>query len=353
MIEPDATISTRQQHRFQHPAIQAVLEALAQESPDPAQRASLSLARLLHNHDAAPNQPEWWNSSQLTGGGFPVEFAFTTADRSVRYTADIGGTPIAPTTRLALAQEMIRHFGEPDLSPQVASALQALQHSGSLRYGAWVGGKHAAGGDRFKLYCEVPGDDMPRDKMPGDGAPDARHLRSALLAAGHLPLPRLPDRAVQLRMVGYEPATQRMEAYFRVTPMATYHLPNLLQPLGMVTEARRLIGFIERLYGYPLRDKVPGGSVGFSYSLGPGGRGVFTLFLFARALWGGDRNIRSKMSFHAQQQGWDPAAYLAITASLAQRNVYQTFHGMVGLTVVPEMPIQISIGLRPPPTAGE
>jgi hypothetical protein len=344
VIEPDTNILIQQQKGFHHQAIQAVLDVLAKSAPDAAQRAGASLAHLLHNHYAALDQPAWWNSSQLTGGGFPVEFAFTTADSSVRYTADIGGLPIPPATRLELARETLKHFGEPELPPEVSAALHALQQSGSLRYGAWIGGRHSAGGDRFKLYCEVPGDDAPFD---------AQHPGFAWLSASQAPLPRLPDRAVHLRMIGYEPATQRLESYFRVAHLATYHLPNLMQPLGLVAEASRLTEFIEGAYGYRLREKIPGGSVGFSYSLGPGGQGVFTLFLFARALWGGDANIRAKMSFHAQQLGWNPDAYLAITAPLAQRNVYQTYHGMIGLTVLPEKPIQMTIGLRPPSTADE
>jgi hypothetical protein len=200
-----------------------------------------------------------------------------------------------------------------------------------------VGGRHkgpSAAGDRFKLYFEVP---------EGGGEP---------LLPPHLPsepAPRLSDRRLQLRMYGYEPTSGAHERYYRVAHGMSHHLYHLLRQAGLECRTRELLDLIQEAYGHPLDDKIPGGSVGFSYAHGPGRPVVFTLFLFARALWGGDRRILRRLATLAAARGWDLGAYSQAAAPLAARDVYQTYHGLLGFVVAPDRPIQVTIGLRPPP----
>jgi hypothetical protein len=96
-------------------------------------------------------------------------------------------------------------------------------------------------------------------------------------------------------------------------------------------------------------ERIPGGSVGFSYAVAPGEPTAFTLFLFTRLLWGGDGRIRQRFYERLQSVGLDPSPYWQVTAPLAERDIYQTYHGLLGFTLATLAPIQLSLGVRPPP----
>jgi hypothetical protein len=319
------------------PEIQAALEA--HENSFQALRAALALARLLEGAYAAGETPAAWSHSRLTGGGYPVEFTYTTADRSLRYTVDPAppGSPLAG--RLISTAALLEQLGSPPLEPHLLELLSDCQGNGDLDYGAWLGGRHGPSGDRYKLYAELP--------------PAGADCLAELIHTVMVSPPRLPDRQIQLRMLGCEPAANRIELYYRVDRLEIDHLPHLLKPAGLTERAGELLAWIEAAYGHPLRGKLPGGSVGFSYALSypaeqPQVPGAFTVFLFARALWGGDARIRLRFADHARSMGREARGYLLATAPLASRDVYQTYHGLLGISLSQDASLHLSLGVRPP-----
>jgi hypothetical protein len=155
-------------------------------------------------------------------------------------------------------------------------------------------------------------------------------------------------------MLAVEPASGRLEFYLRYRSLAPGTLPLLLQPAGLSAHTEELLDLIQQIYAHPLTERIPGGSVGFSYALLPGQPGVtFTLYLFTRLLWGGDARIRLRFAERLQAAGLDPTTYLQLTSPLAGRDVYQTYHGLLGFVVSARSPLRLSLGLRPPPCANE
>ena len=322
-----------------HPDICAALEILSRSAPAATERLSKALRVLLWQAYAS-DAPRAWQFSRLTGDGFPFELAFTTADAHLRYTADPGSPDMAALERLPYAVGLLSELGQPPIDPQVLTYLVTMQQAGtSLDYGAWIGGRHALDRpdtDRFKLYAEVP---------PGDLAAHLPFLSVYL----NLPA-RLLTRPVQWRMLAIEPATGRLEFYFRYQSLAPDTLPLLLQPAGLHARSEELLDFLQQAYAHALGERIPGGSVGFSYALIPGHQAInFSLFLFTRLLWGGDARIRPRFSERLQAAGRDSSAYWQITSPLAERDIYQTYHGLLGVGVSAQSPIQLSLSVRPPP----
>jgi hypothetical protein len=273
-----------------------------------------------------------WQGSSLTGDGFPLEFAFTSADTNLRYTTEVGTPLTSPQYRLSMACKQLDRLGH-SVPSSLINTFHTLQYNADLHYGVWVGGRHSATHDNYKLYVEVP--------------LQTTSFIEQTLGTLKIPQPQLSDRLVPLRMIGYNLASQQFEAYFRVTDATTYHLKTLMAHCGLGDRTQELLGLLEESYGYPLRDKLPGGSIGISYTFSSkGALPVFSLFLFARVLWGGDATIRRKFSQLTSQQGWDSSIYQQITQPLGDRNFCTTHHGMVGFTVSSEGAIVPSLGVR-------
>lgn len=273
------------------PAIEPAIDrALAVYPPPIARRAAPSIRRLLAGRFDGRERA---SRSPLTGDGFPFELAFSTADhRRLRFTADPCG-----------------------------------QEGQGLTYGAWVGARVDCDSAVFKVYLEVP-----------DGA----RMPSACP-----PAPVLPDRLIVPRMIGCTPSTGAIESYFRVPSLEPEHVVGLLAPVGMAGRTRRLLQFIEHAYGYRLRGRLPGPSVGVSYAPQAQGHRV-TLYFFARSLLGSDARIRTRFAQLAGERGWDAGVYLKVTEPMASRNTWKTHHGLVGITLDESTEeLALSIGVRP------
>ena len=152
-------------------------------------RTSEALARLLGGVCRSRWPEVAWSFSHLTATGFPVEFSWSSsADGAVRYTCEVAGPEADPADRLMQARRLLEELSRHALPDDFFDSLRELQKLGDLSYGAWVGGRHTARGDDFKLYSEVPGD---------DGARVAAFLPKFF---GRRSL--LPTRPVRLRMIG-------------------------------------------------------------------------------------------------------------------------------------------------------
>lgn len=315
------------------PDIQSSLNIFAQTMPVAAQRASAALQVLLQEMYREPDKAIAWQGSSLTGDGFPLEFAFTPADTDLRYTTEVGTPLIPPQQRLSLSFQQLARLGH-SVPAQMQDTFRQMQQNTDLQYGAWVGGRHSNTSDSYKLYVEVP------EENSSCLEPALHTLR--------IPRPKLSDRPVPLRMIGYHLTTHKLESYFRVTDVTPYHLKNLMAHCGLGERTQELLELLEESYGYTLRDKLPGGSIGISYSFSPEGvLPVFSLFLFTRVLWGGDATIRHKFSQLTSQQSWDNSLYRQITQSLGDCHLCTTYHGMVGFIVPPNGAIVPSLGVRP------
>jgi hypothetical protein len=200
-----------------------------------------------------------------------------------------------------------------------------MQAGGGLRYGAWVGCCIGPESARLKLYAEAPD---PAFRWHG------------------IAVPALEDAMVAARMVAYTPAGRAVETYLRVPSMLPEHLAAVLAPAGLAHLAGRVRSGIELLYGHALRGRLPGPTVGVSYTGGDARRCV-TLHFYARAVWGGDARIRRRFAAASEALGADPARYLAVTAGLAEGADWRTRHGIVGFTVDESRPPSLTVGLRP------
>jgi len=269
--------------------------------------------------------PQAWRGSSLTGDGFPLEVAFATSDARLRLTVEVGRRGAGPDGRLATSARRLADVTGVAVPEQVLDRMLALQRgAAALRYGAWVSCRVSPGGLAGKLYAEVPD---PRWRWPG------------------LPEPRPDGREVAARMVACTPATGEIEAYFRVPSMQPGHLVGVLAPIGLSALASRLRAAVELLYGHRLDGRLPGPSVGVSYTVGP--RSRVTLHFYARALWGGDGWVRQRFAAAARALDADPTAYLAVTQPLDGAASWATRHGIVGLTLSPTEAPTLTIGLRP------
>lgn len=274
----------------------------------------------------AADGPQAFGGSRLTGDGFPVEFAVSSADDRVRITMEPGGRKLAPPSRLELALSTMARIDSRPVDGAALATIRWLQATAQLGYGAWIGCRVDAAGRRdAKLYAELPASPVP-----------------AMMT--HF-MPALGDRPVVARMLGCASGGRGLELYLRLPSLLPAELPALLDPVGFVDESGPLLDFLARIHGHALRGRLPGESVGVSYAAGPAGSTV-TLFFTARALWGADASIRRSFSALIPA-GRARDAYLAATAAATVRTEWRTYHGLVGITPRRGAEPQLVLGYRP------
>jgi hypothetical protein len=315
-----------------HPALEQIFAQLGAVGGLPVARVASALASLLTPIRASSWPEVAWCSSALTSSGFPVEFAFASHGQEMRYTCEVAGPETPERARLAIALARLAQLegcGCQDLLP---AWLPAMQQAATLRYGAWISGRHSADGDRYKLYAEVPSDETPA----------VRAYITQWLGQDYL----LAERQSTLRMIGIEPATSRMELYFRLHHLELHHLYPLLAHAGCRQQAALLVDFIQRQRRWPNPHRLPGNWTGVSYAFAPGAaRPMCTIFLPAGRLWGEDGAIRGKLVQLSAQYKWQMADYLALSQALPLPAGGKHRHGLVGLSVIGNNQLRLGIGL--------
>jgi hypothetical protein len=149
-------------------------------------------------------------------------------------------------------------------------------------------------------------------------------------------------------MLAYSPGSRDWEVYLRIKSLAPHHVPRVLAPAGLDARSGDLLGFIASAYGYSLDSRLPGPSVGVSYSMrSPEDIQSVTLHFYARSFWGGDARIRKQFSRFARELGWDDRRYRRVTASLAGKESWTTNHGLLSITLARDR-LALSIGIRAP-----
>ena len=324
------------QINLKQPVLSRVFRSISERMPSQACRGAEALASILEGVYRSPWQEVAWAFSPLTGDGFPVEFAFSSQDETVRYTAEAAGPETAPILRLKTAETLMEKIGAGPLPEKQRILFGEIQEAGtpSLEYGVWIGGRHDLKNDRYKLYIEIP------DPAP----PAANELVCSLLGS---PQP-LSTRRVKLRMIGFEPHSSRMEIYFGTEYLEPWEVGAVLRRVGLHSRTSDLLDFIGEVYGRPFRETLPGAKHGFSFSLSPGGgEAAASVFMIARSLGGGDGSIRKRLLWLARRMGWGFLNYSILSKPLEKRDEWRTYHGMVAFIVSLKGPPILHIGLRP------
>lgn len=319
-----------------HPALKRSIDLFGQRSPVLSARAFSALKTILQGVYHS-NWPEVaWEFSNLTEGGFPLEFTFSSRDDSIRYAAEVAGPELAEVKRLCRASQMLSILGAKLPSEAMIATLCQIQTSGKLRYGAWIGGRHCYDSDCYKLYVEIPKNNT--------------HAANDLIKQFLGVTPLLTQKMPQLVIIGYEPESSRVEFYFRVKGLELWEVGMLLRRVDLASRQADLLGLIEILYGRQIKDSLPGGAwIGFSFSITQGGGSpVFSIFTYAGSLCGSDKNIRCKVLDLAHIEEWDFESYARLSEPLANRLAWMTYHTMMTFCVAAEGTPIFSIGLRPP-----
>lgn len=317
-----------------------------QHFPAAAAQLDAVLPRLLHPLLTDPTDPARWGASLLTDGGYPLEFTCTTRNDSIRYTLEVAPARAQPARRLAQALALVEPLLMRSLAQEPALALLTqVQASGGLRYGAWLGVRHAAHDTAYKLYAEVP--------------PGGRALAVAYLNARLRRPVGVPGRAIVPQMIGWYPATGELEFYFRVEGLRPWELPALMHPLGLETSYATVFNAFERAHGRPMHQQLPGPVFGCSYTVAaaptadaqPDASRLFSFYTFAETLFGPDAYAYRKLGRYFEQGGHAMAYYHALSAPTATHQAPWMHHGMFGVTVGPGTPAVVHVGLRPPSPA--
>ncbi|MFV1998268.1 MAG: hypothetical protein ACC641_09695 [Acidiferrobacterales bacterium] len=297
-------------------------------------RARRPLSLFLDSR-AQANRKEEWQGSALTGSGYPVELAFSTGDSRLRYTVEPGLCSTRPVDRVKLAMAQLVELGDEYRCEQDSALSGSIRAAAPVVYGAWVGGKHSASTDEYKIYFE------------SSELADAGHIGD-ILFNGKLQSEFFANRA-KLRMFAYSPKSRIAEAYYRVENLSPLEVRYLF--CAMETDrSAELIDQFSQSYGRQVTGIFPGRTVGISYAstLGSDCVDTVSVFFVARCVWGSDSRIRNEIARIAREYDWDDAIYQKITMPLSQSHSALTSHGMLGIVVCKDKPMHWSIGLRPP-----
>jgi hypothetical protein len=308
--------------------LDAALDRMAGVAPKAARRASRALETILARWSATLDGP---HAGRLTTGGFPVEIVCTSLDAAVRYTSEVAGPAVAPLHRLQIARTLLATFGLHRPFP-----LQHIQDgAGTLGWGAWLGGRHTAAGDSYKVYAEAT-----RPRSPGALA----ELREALNPCAAL----LDSHVYTLRFAGIDPASGDVELYFHTNGLQPRELARLMARAGVGDQYDDLLSLLEDAARVPVRERLPGHQHGVSLAFSGPAVKALSFFTFASSALGDDGMVRRRLLALAERRGWDLGLYEAISAPLAARRGSPTHHGIVSWMVPRGGPVGVSVGLRPP-----
>lgn len=202
--------------------------------------------------------------SWLTNTGIPFEFAWTSRDAALRWTAEVAPPEYRNHRRLALAGELA--FGTDGNVADTLSWLAEQQTGQRLRFGAWLGVRHRSTADEHKVYAEVP------EQPAADLA----------LRLGLAPHAAVRTVGLRSRMVGVL-GDGSLELYTRSTDLDQ----RAVRGLELSTFARedRLWPSVRELVGGERLPRPSGVSIVFA----PNGEPVaLTWFSFAKALFSSD-----------------------------------------------------------------
>jgi hypothetical protein len=296
--------------------LEAALTRLRLVVPEATDRAERALETALTATWSSCWPEVAWRASSLTNTGFPVELSWSSRETAVRWTAEPAGPEIAMRERLSAALTVLRTLG---VDGDVPDWLVPRRDQ-EFRFGAWIGGRHDALRDRYKLYVDLAGTDVPR----------------ALVLEG------VPSRTIW-RMAGIEIGTGILELYGRLAKPEIWEVENLLVRAGL--KPAPIIEIAAHLTGSARAESLLPGTGGLSLAM-LGGHVVAAGFLVhASALLGSDESIAGKLRELARHYSWNIALYDALLGQAPTRP--PTRHGMIGFGVRDDVSAWMQIGIRP------
>lgn len=325
-------------------AYERVLQLWGQQAPAAAARARTSLATLLDDL-LRSEDPRAFGRSSLTMTGSPFEAALSLVDPSIRYTGlrytglryTVEPCPahIPMQDRLQCCLSLLARLNVERPVPELISRLAALQARGPLRYGAQIGARHSDSRDVYKLYVE----------LPREARAEADVLGTELL--GSDPVLDVPGRDARPALLGIELSSGKIELYYRIEHLHPLEISTLLGRAHAAERAGELLAMLGESQRVPIRHELPGTTWGFSYAVGNAGEVTFSLYTFARTLFGPDGGIREGLLAMGQRYGWDLDSYSRLSEPLRGRRRWPCHHGIFGLIVPPAAAPGAWIGLAP------
>jgi hypothetical protein len=289
-------------------SVAATLQRLRAVLPAQAEQAQARLARALAPLAASRWPQVAWSFSSLTNTGLPVEFAWTSREAAVRWTAEVAEPEADDAARLQRAAQAVDWCG--DLQPWIDH-----QRGARLKFGAWASARH---GEDFaaKLYADLPAGRLPpqwRDRHPA--------FASQLLF---------------WRMCGVNPDGS-VECYARADELDLAALRAL---------ARATLGdeaaLLQRLMQVLPADDLPRPS-GISLALSAQGQvRALTWFTFAKAIFRDDAEVERRL--RGQGEGRSAEVYAALAAGPADG---RWRHGMIGVGADIAGNAWVQCGVRP------
>lgn len=314
--------------------VAATLRRLRAVLPAQADAAQALLARLLAPVAASVWPEMAWRFSSLTNTGLPVEFAWSSREAAVRWTAEVAAPETGDGERLAIAARALGWPGgssSSGSSPVDASSVDPLstdpspadlapwlqhQRDSALNFGAWASARHGEGPATVKLYA-----DLPSGRLPAAWTGRHRLLDSNLLF---------------WRMAGINPDGS-VEFYARSHDLDREALAGLARSL--LGDDAPLLGKLAALMGDAGLPRPSGLSIALSAN---GEARALTWFTFAKALFRDDAQTSAVL--RGLGSGVSAQVYEAL-ASGPEDGRWR--HGMVGIGADVAGNAWVQCGIRP------
>ncbi|MDH5346284.1 MAG: hypothetical protein OEW13_00130 [Nitrospira sp.] len=259
--------------------------------------------------------------SSLTNTGYPVEFAWSSRDPSLRFTFEAAPAEMPDHHRLPKALATLAEWGVDRF--HAAHELQSMQISTQLKFGAWIGVRCSENDTTYKLYVELP---------PGLCTTS---WAQSVLDNSSLSL-RIPDAV--WRMAGFNPAGE-IELYARTGNLESVTLRSLVRQLD--GNPAIFLELVERLVRQPELPATSGISLAFDTG---GAFAGLTLFAFAKHLCSSDAQVHDALLALAKPNDYDTDLYEALSAG---KDDGHWRHGMLGFGFQRHTGTWIQAGLRP------
>jgi hypothetical protein len=265
-----------------------------------------------------------WRFSTLMQGGGPVELVFSSLDNALRYTIEAAGPELDERARLDAVVALMRRLGHTPPAARLMDAWRDLQAQSRLVWGAWLSVRRGHGGERVKIYVEVPAETHP---------PEPAH-------AAFRPLPgSIPH------MIGYEPSGGRTELYFSKSGADPHELRSLTRLVEPADRRETLLTSFADVCGMPLDAALRWITLGYSVAYCSSGETPqIALFVRAKATLGGASSVRHKLVALQSQSGLRTSAYRDLLAPIADRDLPD--HGILTIALTPRGQLELRVGIN-------
>lgn len=192
-----------------------------------------------------------WRFSDLNTDGCPLEICFSSVDRTLRYTFEVGGPEFPAADRLSMACALASELGCAVPSQSLAF-WASLQFSHELHWGASLGVRHNADGERLKLYLEVPQAISTSASFPWQ-----KRYQEALLF----------HHESRLLMLGHDLHSGTEELYFSLPLLDRHQAMAVQRALESNMQTAPLLPALTSLLPMPLEAALQWNNLGYSVAL--------------------------------------------------------------------------------------